>query len=845
MFLKKKGVLLVLGQLIRIRTIFCQSFPVPFQRMTAFPKSGGTLWSFNNFASEQAYSDYMASPFQMFDANTKPGTLEKYDRNRQLEFRLENMPKILSAEHSLFLPFYDDGFAHLYRKSGDPDLFLQIYLRNGTAVNMPKMIPQRVDAFDAAVTSEEPVVIMVAVIRSLTYQNISDLTIYQFDGFGNEIASPAILASDILSNELSNRTFNYQPTVSTSVTADGSFMVSWVSTISTNINLIRTAYVNSGKPPAKAFIVANSQTSGLLMIIKCDALTAGDGHFCVYDEFTPTIAGADMMQRITYITQFSYSGSLYTLPSKLNEAPQNISVLQGQSIAYGLPYGGLVTITPDSNTSVRLYDRWWNLTPFASPDVMPTGVTVLPNNTILSLSAGGGSGPGDWTIQGFNVHSVDLPTFLNRSSYDDNPNIVSTEPALGSEIDLNREDFRIYFLDSNYTTGFGKIKIYSENLKYPRETITVQASLETLSSYNFTASKWAFNSPEGRYYITVEGGAFRSSIGEPLPGIGSNVWLLRTKSDSNRAEKDGVKMQIRLNTNNPGNEAKRIECSYLRSTESGEIYQVQLKKIGIGGKRTASNLANEFSLMIRNKDRSPLGYGNFTQLIDPAFGVIREESLFKDNWRSLVAIVVVLLAVIVGFAICHRKFPRSDNAIIFMLALSLADFVADFLFVAWNSFDIPRLAIPSILFLVLPFSFNLVASAYIIVSEVSNNPLFHEWFARNTLITSLVSILAATNPVLLNLLRARFLGFNSLSAPFSTKVTRMILLCTAIGVVIEDIPQLIIQIIYKTSNGYFKLFSFLSLVTSCMGILYSIRILARQSKQPRQLTETSTSQEFS
>ncbi|KAK9762644.1 hypothetical protein K7432_011437 [Basidiobolus ranarum] len=226
--------------------------------------------------------------------------------------------------------------------------------------------------------------------------------------------------------------------------------------------------------------------------------------------------------------------------------------------------------------------------------------------------------------------------------------------------------------------------------------------------------------------------------------------------------------------------------------------------------------------MIKNKDRSPLNYGEYSQLIDPKFGLVREESLFKDNWGSLVAVVVAVVAVIVGFIVCHRKFPNSDNSIIFILALSLFDFVADLLFVISNSFDIPKLAAPSILFLTLPFSFNLVASTYIIVKEVSNNPLFHEWFARHTLVTSLVSVLAATNPVLLNILRSRFMGFNSLCAPFSKRVTRMILFCTAIGVVIEDIPQLIIQSIYKTSNGYFKLFPFLSLVTSCLGILYSV-----------------------
>ncbi|KAK9761421.1 hypothetical protein K7432_013689 [Basidiobolus ranarum] len=510
--------------------------------MTTFSSSGNTLWSFNSYISKQAF-DNSTNVQANFISSTNPGIIEVYDRNRTLKFRREDMPRIYSEEHSVFLPFSDDGFAHLYRDSGEQTLFLRIYDKYGNPLNQPQSLPQRVDAFDAAVTTEEPLRIMVAVARIVPVTKVADINIYQFNRTGALLSPPSLLASGFLAEQLIDKVVNntepFQPTISASVAADGSFMVSWSSKTSDNISLIRTAYIKDGKPPAKAFIVANSQVPGFLMIVKCDAIKAGDGHFCVYDEFSPTAINQTTWKRTTYITQFSYSGSQFTLPTKLSETEQDTSETLSLPLVYGLPYGGLVSLSSISATPVRLYDRWWNSAPFTDPNIKMRGATVLPNNTILTLDEQGTINPGDWVIQGYKVFSADLPTFLNRSQYDNNPNIINAAPALGSTIDLNRSDFKVYFLDSNYTIGFGKISIYSINYQqYPREIINVQMNMTSMDSYSFAASSWTFNSPSSAYYITIDGGTFKSAIGEPLPGIGPQVWTLLTKGDSNHDERD-------------------------------------------------------------------------------------------------------------------------------------------------------------------------------------------------------------------------------------------------------------------------------------------------------------------
>ncbi|KAK9710924.1 hypothetical protein K7432_008150 [Basidiobolus ranarum] len=320
-------------------------------------------------------------------------------------------------------------------------------------------------------------------------------------------------------------------------------------------------------------------------------------------------------------------------------------------------------------------------------------------------------------------------------------------------------------------------------------------------------------------------------------------WQFRTQTITGQfADKNDVTLQLRLlpagQTSNHDTtsatlakelammipiESSRISCRYLRADYGGEIYQVTLKKAhDSNGVNPVSSLITYFDQMIAKKETSALNGGVVTQYIDAQYGAKIEENMFAQNRNIFIAggVVIVLLAAL--YAVCHRRFPESNNMILFVLAVSLFNFIAYLMFVIFNSSDVPYLRIPSVIFLILPFAFYMLSSTMIIVKEVSENPAFHEWFAHRTMITALISLLASINPVLLNILRSRFAGFNNLNAPFSDNVSKRILYCTAIGLLLSDLPHLIIQSLFKTSNGYFTLFPFLSMVSSILGMLFSI-----------------------
>ncbi|KAK9767437.1 hypothetical protein K7432_002793 [Basidiobolus ranarum] len=817
------------------------------------------LWYFSRFVNESAFNTINLTPDANLVNRTNqillPSLLVMYDTNGNKINENGNLTKTLSPEDNMFIPTSNGGFIHFYiplvkKKHG---VMMDRYDKGMTKLGESTLLPGSFELFSAA--RGTTYILLAGIGVSDKYRPY--VSIIFFDLLGNVVSQVIPIARNIY-----NMSVPFQPTVSVVPSPNRYFMVNWASKSASGDNVLRANYFSSpdGVEVSRGFIIATAErtkatnTTDFLMINKCNLLKAGDGHVCIYDHVIMPVGNMTNLtiSRQTYSTVFSSTGSQFDLPTLLGNFTTDASKGIGIVRAVALPYGGALLI---SNTLIQsrsgipryiqLYNRFWENHPFENNTVGLVGIGVLANNSVLSLMPDNTTDTSRlYVASNYGLRLDNPPRFLDKSVYGDNPIIKSAYPEQGSQVQIGTSlQFSLQFIQSNYTILQGNISIYEASRPdCPRQTFPVSSDTPVIGdTFNFTLDSYALNLPGLEYYVKVDGGTFQSAIWEPLEGLSPYQWYFFTpRQELSKDEKDDITVQIALITS--GNvennqiatnltselvdalpiEAERINTSYLRRDVSGDIYQITIKKVSDSQNRTALSIVDNFQDMLKTKARSPLSKGFYTQTLNSDFGVVVETDLFQANRDKFIILGCVVLALGIIFAVLQRKFPSSDNAIMFVVVISFFDFCTDLLFVILNSGDIRSLRAPSVIFFVVPFCFNMLASTYIIVKEVSNNPLFHEWFSKHTLLTSAISVLAATNPALLFILSSRFCSLNSLSAPFSSRVRYQIMICVGIGILIEDIPQLVIQVIYKSFNGFFKIIPFLAVLSNCIGVVYAI-----------------------
>ena len=95
--------------------------------------------------------------------------------------------------------------------------------------------------------------------------------------------------------------------------------------------------------------------------------------------------------------------------------------------------------------------------------------------------------------------------------------------------------------------------------------------------------------------------------------------------------------------------------------------------------------------------------------------------------------------------------------------------------------------------------FDLIAAFSLVVYENSLKDKFQKWFELNPVITSVFTLLSATNIEVLNILTSKFAGLSMFSAKFSYKTKKLIFWFAILNFIVEDIPQFIIQVWYYLS----------------------------------------------
>ncbi|ORX84213.1 hypothetical protein K493DRAFT_307482 [Basidiobolus meristosporus CBS 931.73] len=784
--------------------------------------SGAIAWRLARFRN---YSEFRtasgASNFTRMKELVSMDKVVAYDNDGNMIFSREDMPPVYLDNQSDFL-ILRDGFAYFYLDYGfaSQPLFLQLFSKDGVRTG-EKLTMAECHQFSVVGSRSSENTLLIAWIESRN--STIELSYRLVDSGGRFLTSPILLDSVIWNESVD------MFSLSTSSVVNGGFLINWVGLDETTQQfVIKSAYIAAQHPTTYAgpAILADHQDTGFLRLLSCGGIQVDEGHTCLYEHWG-SISGS-MVERATYMLTFAYTGSVRSAPILLDRSIVDSSTARFPKVAATLPYGGLLLSDPQNHT-VSLIDG--QEARFLQGDI-GTSISILPNNTVLSLNQSSGA----WSVvEGWSVVSTNIPKTLPESKYDNNPIITSTFPSIGSVVSISTNNLSITFLQNpqGYLQSTGKLAIYrSRDPYHPRQIIPVS---EGVVAHDFQAQilPSTLNSPDSEYFVVVDPGAFIASAGNPVPGIPPNVWKFRTQKDT-----ESVYFQIRLSS--PGDsmanladelqsflpiaESGRLRAKLLRTEDSLDVYQV---KIGGGEnvQRSAMNLYADFRVMLEHKEISILSFGNATRLIDAQYGATMEADVVW-HYPAHLAIIGAAAILLVFYAFCRYRYPSARNSMVIVTGLCAYSFVVSTLFVLVSSEEVKQLQMIASILYILPYVLNMILVLGIIVRQVSGNAMFYVWLSNRTFVTTIVTLISASNPALLTLLSSRIFGIDWLDAPVSEGFHKRVIYAIMVNVVTKDVPFLVIQSLFRKLYGYFKIIPYLCLVSCVVNILMGITLCA-------------------
>ncbi|KAG9299465.1 hypothetical protein G9A89_009418 [Geosiphon pyriformis] len=553
---------------------------------------------------------------------------------------------------------------------------------------------------------------------------------------------------------------------------------------------------------------------------------------------------------------FYSSGSINTIEQFNIEGDGNKTI--NQSWIYKIRpmyYGGYVTINLNlTNKSILglIYNRngtfrqYWSL-----PDNMPLkkfmGQGVLPNNT-LWLAYHHLKSKESWTLI-----SSPLPRLMVDDLGFENPNIVNVEP-FGKKIDVMATDQINITYKYPLASSTANISIYQYRdgaNDLLRQTFSSRSDLCTLINNTFTIScqvfPTTFNKRDTSYYVLVDNNFVKtSSANEPLYGIKSHFWNITTQ-----AGKDSTMALVRLTPEgtrqfnalpSPGKtefikqlqyqlaETIPIESSRLKATNRHQadgksnkqrLLQFQVRSTKDLDELNVKDIIFAANGLIMNKKMTALANYNLTNLLDEQFGFQQIPNLWYEIRYKLAIASGCFFLLCIFYLIACRKKQKANNMIIFRFVLAIVDLVFDTLFIIENSRDVPWLYAPSIIFFSFPIAFNSIM-AYFIMAQQTKDEEFNQWFRKWNKVASAFTILAGSNIEVLKILSSQLFGFDMFSAPFTAKTEVWIFWGSTVNILIEDIPQLLIQILYLRSTVSYSIIPLSTLIVTSVVLLNNI-----------------------
>ncbi|CAG8488832.1 7339_t:CDS:10 [Ambispora leptoticha] len=635
----------------------------------------------------------------------------------------------------------------------------------------------------------------------------------QFDQYGNF----QILRNGTLNEE--NTQANVFPTV------DGSFALAYVAnhTYSTD-NISVAMFVDPQWTVQVSFLrlEANIFTPSFLLyqtelrltsisINTCFSFYDTLGYGCLLQFSSDTSGTPTMVIQISFLS----SGAI----TDITNMHQFLNDSSPVTTIYPLFYGGyLVMLSKPNQTSPYIegviYDvnRARNSTLNFPNNVPITYVSgIFGNYSFWSLS---NSTTKNWTIV-----TTELPRFLPEQGYL-NTKVVTTYPAINDTVQSGTKTINITFTDTiKFSTSFISIIKYDDTGELFRQFVFANTRycrvLEDNKTVSITVLNSTFDQP-GAYYVQVEDNFVVDYIlEEPMHGIVDHRWYFNTiqlttenlqgtqiYKNSNHSERndfyDFLLTALSIITPIDSSRLSPIYGFQFQTDAPSEQILLSVKILaGNASQITVKKAADNIDELIRNKDISTIGTMPPTSYLDDTYGFSISPN-FWDKYKVQLIGVLLGFVVIVGiYLFARRAYPSGNNLAIFQFVIIIVDFVFDVLFIKFNGKDVPRLYLPSVIILTASSGINIFLASFIIARENHVNLDFHQWFARYGRICSFFTVLSTADIEALNILSSKFAGLDFLSAVYSEQAQKWLFWGSVAGLLIEDVPQLIVQVIYR------------------------------------------------
>ncbi|CAG8503677.1 11050_t:CDS:2 [Scutellospora calospora] len=502
--------------------------------------------------------------------------------------------------------------------------------------------------------------------------------------------------------------------------------------------------------------------------------------------------------------RFLSSGSLISLDLTipLSTSVININLVNLRT----LPYGGYVILWRSTsvlavNYNFSIYDENNQLSSYYFP-INPiianlvSAFDILQNNTMLMAQ--------NESLSAWNILSITMPKL---SPYNDNGygnlRVSATYPPnqLLNQISLNNKVINITF-ENPVTFGSGSLNIFSIDGTL-RQTLNMKncdssqcnatGNIISLNVFDFT-----FNNPDGQYFIQMDNSfVLDAKYNEPLLGIEPRKWIFQTGGIQGalRLTDEGTIHYQNLSFSDQSNFINTLqnELTLMIPTEQGRLYSINnnvqydpnqksrifislsIKGVKFHQKLFSTDVMKYLNLLITNKATTGISTGTTTKYLDASYG-------YQKNLAKM-----------------RTKLEDKDlveNVVILQFGVTISRFTTYILFVIFDSSTIPFLFLP--------------------------RPEFVQWFALHARAAATVALISGANIDMLLLLKSYVMKLDLFRAPLSDKSLKIIYIGSCINIVLLDIPQFIIQIIFLSYSVIWDPILIFSSLASGVSLLANI-----------------------
>ncbi|CAG8485185.1 13999_t:CDS:10 [Acaulospora morrowiae] len=556
-------------------------------------------------------------------------------------------------------------------------------------------------------------------------------------------------------------------------------------------------------------VYSNSFTSLDVSDISCavDYNSQGQVCFVVATGFQKTVFGIE----------------LTFLPSGISNSSQQLDINLAnvvytftEPLFLGGKYSGsYLFVTEDTSGVVNgyLFDSQGKNVMWKLPSLTVEGTGrrhgVFKNNTVVAVTR-------DYaTSSAWNLFSTELSNFTSSDHGYYNPTVLSTTPSIRGTtkigttllsikfnipVQLSEKNVSIY-MKGDINSGLILREVYSgqSGRCYLSELDNTTLMLNTLES--------TFNRPGAVYYVTVDDNfTISAESRRPLIGVPPDFWNFQTETivDLHSDQKSGL---VRLTASG---------TKYFQTLSSIEKNAFLLK---LRDQLSAIAPVKADRLSPNEKYQMSAGYSGSQIMF--SFKISPDSNDTGPNVPRVINDLDTLIR--------NKWITAGNNLIILRTTLFVFDFCIDLTFLLKDGRTVENLWVPTLMLFIVPKVSNVILSSVIIYREFYKNSLFYSWLTEFPQVFAIIIPLSPIRVECLKIINSRIARFDVLRAPLSSKSENLIFWSVIFAFLIEDIPQLIVQLLYLTSTIQYDLIALLALISCIITILQIIIMIVWKS----------------